>query len=101
MYNVVDLLIRNVDVMSVAKIEALAKQMNVSRQTFLKSLIERYANYDVFQNDYQEVEQLLMSANKKIDSYLKQQEVILQKIHTLEVLLQKIDEGVDYHAIHR
>lgn len=90
-----NLLVRNVDVVAVKKIDKLAKEQNMSRQELLKSLIEKFSMFDVFkeeQNRFDYTMQMITDVlNQTMKMMQSQQEEIL-KMKAMFMLVMDIDE---------
>jgi len=82
-----DILVRDVDDLAISKIEEAAKKEKVSRQVYLKSLLERVAHYDVFIEERDRFEKVVMSSQKQMEQYLLQQSELYESVSRIESML--------------
>ncbi|MFY2307157.1 hypothetical protein ACOSZE_06820 [Lysinibacillus fusiformis] len=82
-----DILVRDVDELAIDKIEKAAKKANVSRQVYLKSLLERIAYYDVFIEERDRFEKVVMASQKQMEQYLLQQNELYERVSRIESML--------------
>lgn len=82
-----DILVRDVDDLAISKIEEAAKKEKVSRQIYLKSLLERVAYYDVFIEERDRFEKVVMASQKQMEQYLRQQSELYESVSRIESIL--------------
>ncbi|MBG9754962.1 hypothetical protein V4V34_22195 [Lysinibacillus sphaericus] len=82
-----DILVRDVDDLAISKIEEAAKKEKVSRQVYLKSLLERVAHYDVFIEERDRFEKVVMASQKQMEQYLRQQSELYESVSRIESIL--------------
>lgn len=82
-----DILIRDVDELAIDKIDKAAKKAKVSRQVYLKSLLERVAYYDVFIEERDRFEKVVMASQKQMEQYLLQQSELYEIVSRIESML--------------
>lgn len=82
-----DILIRDVDELAIDKIDKAAKKAKVSRQVYLKSLLERVAYYDVFNEERDRFEKVVMASQKQMEQYLLQQSELYEIVSRIESML--------------
>lgn len=59
----------------------------MSRQVYLKSLLERIAHFDVFIDERDRFEKVVMASQKQMEQYLLQQSEIYERISRIESML--------------
>jgi len=82
-----DILVRDVDDLAINKIEKAAKKAKVSRQVYLKLLLERVAYYDEFIGERDRFEKVVMASQKQMEQYLLQQSELYQSVSRIESML--------------
>jgi len=82
-----DILVRDVDDLAISKIEEAAKKEKVSRQVYLKSLLERVAYYDAFIEARDRFEKVVMASQKQMEQYLLQQSELYESVSRIESML--------------
>ncbi len=82
-----DILVRDVDELAIDKIEKAAKKAKVSRQVYLKSLLERIAYYDVFIEERDRFEKVVRASQKQMEQYLLQQNELYERVSRIESML--------------
>ncbi|QNK89101.1 hypothetical protein H7992_05090 [Sporosarcina sp. resist] len=90
-----DIKVRDVDVVSVKKIDQEAKKKGLSRNEFLKRHLDKFAQYDVFKEERNEFEKLWKENTKVMEEFLEAQINLYKKIERFEaivLLLMDVDE---------
>lgn len=82
-----DLLLRNVDVVAVKKIDELAKTKKMSRNEFLKIHLEKFAQLDAFQEERNRLEDTM----QMVAEILVDQQIAIKKMKALFVMVMDID----------
>ncbi|KYG92002.1 hypothetical protein A0U40_03425 [[Bacillus] sp. KCTC 13219] len=83
-----DILIRYVDEMAIRNIDQQAKKMKMSRQVYLKKLLEQSAHREMFLQEQQRFAQVLLETENQITQYTHQQHALYEKIARIESILQ-------------
>ncbi|EFI66367.1 MULTISPECIES: hypothetical protein [unclassified Lysinibacillus] len=81
------ILIRDVDELAIDKIDKAAKKAKVSRQVYLKSLLERIAYFDVFIEERDRFEKVVTASQTQMEQYLLQQSELYKHVLQIESML--------------
>lgn len=90
-----DVLLRNIDVVAVNKIDQEAKKVGMSRNEFLRRHLEKFAHYNVFVEERKEFEKQSNKNMNVMEAFLKAQEELYKKVERFEaivLLLMDADE---------
>lgn len=79
-----DIIVRGIDPYSIKKINEYSKKKNISRQQFLKNLIENWAIIDDIKTSDERYEQLCSILQVVIEQNTKVYEKVLEKIDVKE-----------------
>ncbi|MEG0475981.1 MAG: hypothetical protein RR548_09815 [Carnobacterium sp.] len=91
-----DILIRDVDALTIAKLNRAAKKEKLSRDKYLKRQIERLTNYDVFVEERMRFEKVAQDMQHTMTHYLEMQQELYEKVIRIEsvlYLLLDVDEA--------
>lgn len=79
-----DILIRDLDVMTIQKIDEQAKEKSMSRNEFLKDHLEKFAFLDVFVDERKHFEEVIQTNNKTLIGCLEKQKNLIEQLQHLE-----------------
>ncbi len=82
-----DIKVRDLDVLTVKKIDALAKKQNMSRESFLRNYLNRLANEDLQKIEQNRFENLLKKNHDILENSISGQNKLIEKLNTLESIL--------------
>lgn len=82
-----DIKVRDLDVLTVKKIDALAKKKEMSRESFLREQLNRLANEDLQRIEQKRFENVLKENHDILEASILGQNKLLEKLNTLESIL--------------
>lgn len=82
-----DILIRDLDVMVVQRIDEMAKKKRVSRNEFLKEQLAKTSFLDVLINERKRFEEVVHINQKVLEQYLENQRIMVEKVKRLEAMV--------------
>lgn len=82
-----NLLIRDVDILAVKKINQAAKKHKLSRNEYVKQHLEKLAHYDVFIQERNRFEQLWQNNQQVIQQCFAEQKIIYEQLQRLETMM--------------
>lgn len=91
----VEIKVRNIDVVTVKKIDELAKSKGMSRNAYLKNQIEKLAWVDVLQeerNRFEETLQMVAEILGRLIKMTQEQHDEIMKLKTIFMMIMDIDE---------
>lgn len=90
-----DLLIRNIDIVAVKKIDKLAKEKKMSRNEYLKKQLEKLAWIDVLKeerNRFEDALQIFSQMLGRMMRVIQEQQNEIEKMKTMFMMVMDIDE---------
>lgn len=82
-----DIKVRDLDVLTVRKLDALAKEKEMSRESFLREQLNRLANEDLQRIEQKRFENILKKNHDILEASILGQNKLLEKLNTVESIL--------------